>query len=119
MDSATPTGTRICFEDFEADLRTRELLRSGRRVRLPNQSFVVLATLLEQPGQLVTREELRKALWPKDTHVEYEQALNAAVNRLREALRDSADSPRYVETLPRRGYRFIGVIRPTAQSAPA
>jgi Tol biopolymer transport system component/DNA-binding winged helix-turn-helix (wHTH) protein len=119
MHAATPASPRICFEEFEADLQTQELLRSGRRVRLPNQSFIVLAMLLQKPGQLVTREDLRKALWPKDTYVEYDQALNAAVNRLREALRDSADSPRYIETLPRRGYRFIAAIQPSADPTPA
>ena len=91
-------------------MRTGELSRSGRKLRLPNQSFRVLAMLLERPGQLVTREELRASLWPSGTFVEYDQGLNAAVNRLREALRDSADKPRFIETLPRRGYRFIGTI---------
>ncbi len=114
VSTKTEFNTRVRFDDFEADLQTQELFRSGRRVRLPNQSFVVLATLLSRPGELVTREELRKALWPKETYVDYDQALNAAVNRLREALRDSADSPRFVETLPRRGYRFVGVIESSA-----
>jgi Tol biopolymer transport system component/DNA-binding winged helix-turn-helix (wHTH) protein len=100
---------RIRFGEFEADLRTQELRRDGRVVRLPNQSFLVLATLLRRPGELVTRDELRQVLWPTERMVDYDQALNAAVNRLREALRDSADQPTYVETLPRRGYRFIGV----------
>ena len=118
MDTLAPASQRIRFDDFEADLGTRELFKAGRRLRLPNQSFIVLATLLQRPGQLVTREELRTALWPKDTHVEYEQALNAAVNRLRDALRDSADNPRYVETLPRRGYRFVGAILPSAAIIP-
>ncbi|MFL6550989.1 MAG: winged helix-turn-helix domain-containing protein, partial [Povalibacter sp.] len=117
MDTVNPTIARVAFDDFEADLRTQELLRSGRRVRLPNQSFVVLATLLSRPGELISREDLRKALWPKETYVEYDQALNAAVNRLREALRDSADAPRYIETLPRRGYRFIAAIKPAVESA--
>src|SRR5690348_16767901 len=119
---------RIRFAGFEADLHTGELLRSGRKLRLPNQSFQVLAMLLDKAGQLVTREELRARLWPQGTFVEYDQSLNAAVNRLREALHDSADKPRFIETLPKRGYRFIGVIerevvenppRAVADSSPA
>jgi Tol biopolymer transport system component/DNA-binding winged helix-turn-helix (wHTH) protein len=101
---------RIRFEGFEADLHTEELSNSGRRVRLPQQSFRVLAMLLERAGQLVTREELRTRLWPAGTLVEYDQGLNTAVNRLREALRDSAEAPRFIETLPKRGYRFIAAI---------
>jgi Tol biopolymer transport system component/DNA-binding winged helix-turn-helix (wHTH) protein len=116
---STPTGVlRIRFGEFEADLRTQELRKDGRVLRLPNQSFLVLSMLLQQPGQLVTRDELRKRLWPEDTFVEYDQALNAAVNRLREALGDSAGSPKYIETLPRRGYRFIGTLAPATFEQP-
>jgi Tol biopolymer transport system component/DNA-binding winged helix-turn-helix (wHTH) protein len=103
---------RIRFEGFEADLRAEELLRAGRKLRLAQQSFRVLAMLLEKPGQLVTRQELRARLWPSGTLVEYDQGLNTAVNRLREALGDSADAPRFIETLPKRGYRFIASIEP-------
>jgi len=106
----TRTVTR--FGPFEADLQTQELRKQGRRLRLPGQSFQILKMLLERPGELVTREELRTALWPSDTFVDFEHGLHAGVNRLREALGDSADSPRLVETLPRRGYRFIGAITP-------
>jgi DNA-binding winged helix-turn-helix (wHTH) protein len=106
----TRTVTR--FGPFEADLQTQELRKQGRRLRLPGQSFQILKMLLERPGELVTREELRTALWPSDTFVDFEHGLHAGVNRLREALGDSADSPRFVETLPRRGYRFIGAITP-------
>lgn len=105
-----PTGPapgRIRFGEFAADMRTEELFRSGRKIRLPHQSFVVLATLLERAGQLVTREELQARVWPAGTLVEYDQGLNAVVKRLREALRDSAETPRFIETLPKRGYRFI------------
>jgi Tol biopolymer transport system component/DNA-binding winged helix-turn-helix (wHTH) protein len=109
---------RIRFEGFEADLRTEELSREGRRLRLPHQSFRVLAMLLEKAGQLVTREELRARLWPAGTLVEYDQGLNAAVNRLREALGDSAEAPRFIETLPKRGYRFIAAIEPPALPSP-
>ena len=107
-----PGPQRIRFEDFEADLRTEELSKSGTRLRLPHQSFCVLAMLLERAGQLVTREELRARLWPAGTLIEYDQRLNAAVNRLREALLDSADAPRFIETLPKRGYRFIAAVEP-------
>jgi len=95
------------FGVFEVDLRTGELRRQGLRLKLPSQSFQVLKLLLEHPGELVSREELREKLWPADTFVDFDHGLNAAVNRLREALGDSADSPRFVETLPRRGYRLI------------
>lgn len=104
----------IRFGEFEADLRTGELQRAGRRVRLPRQSFQVLAALVRVPGELVTREQLQAELWPAETEVEYEQGLNAAINRLREALGDSAATPRYIETLPRRGYRFIGKLEAPA-----
>lgn len=111
MTASSPARQRIRFDAFEADLHTEELLRSGRRVRLANQSFRVLAMLLEKAGQLVTREELRSRLWPPGRFVEYDQALNTAVNRLREALGDSAEAPRFIETLPKRGYRFIAAIQ--------
>jgi len=110
MTSQKSGSARIRFEGFEADLRTKELFRSGRRVRLPQQSFRVLAMLVENAGELVTREELRDRLWPTGTLVEYDQGVNAAVKRLREALRDSAEAPRFIETLPKRGYRFIAAI---------
>ena len=100
----------ILFGPFEADLSTQELRKQGIRLRLPRQSFQILKMLLERPGELVNREELHQALWPSDTFVDFEHGLNAAVNRLREVLGDNADNPRYIETLPRRGYRFVGTI---------
>ena len=100
--------TSIPFGPFEADLRTQELRKAGVRLHLPGQSFQILRMLLARPGELVTREELRRELWPSDTFGDFEHGLNAAVNKLRQALGDDADEPRYVETLPRRGYRFIG-----------
>jgi Tol biopolymer transport system component/DNA-binding winged helix-turn-helix (wHTH) protein len=106
----TQPAQRIRFGEFTADLSSQELFRSGSLVRVPNQSFLALAALLEKPGQLVSREELRARLWPGNRVVEFEQGLNAVINRLREALGDEADQPTYVETLPRRGYRFIGTI---------
>jgi Tol biopolymer transport system component/DNA-binding winged helix-turn-helix (wHTH) protein len=104
--------TTISFGPFEADLHTQELRKHGVRLRLPGQSFQILEMLLKRPGELVTREELRQALWPSDTHVDFERGVNAAVNRLREVMGDSADSPHLIETLPRRGYRFIGMLNP-------
>src|ERR1700736_2399476 len=118
MTQPRPGPRRIRFEGFEADLHTEELSNSGRRVRLPQQSFRVLAMLLERAGQLVTREELRARLWPAGTLVEYDQGLNVAVNRLREALGDSAEAPRFIETLPKRGYRFIAAVEPPALPSP-
>lgn len=101
------TQTVISFGAFEADLRTEEVRKHGVRLRLPSQSFRILKMLLERPGELATREELRAALWPADTFVDFEHSVNAAIRRLREALGDSADHPRLIETLPRRGYRLI------------
>ncbi len=102
----------IRFGEFETDLSSRELRRSdnGPRVRLPDQSFEILAMLLEHPGEVVTRDEVRERLWPTNTFVDFDHGLNNAVSRLRESLGESAESPRFVETLPRRGYRFIGKI---------
>src|SRR4029078_7970436 len=105
----------VRFAAFELDLRTGELRKSGVRINLPDQPFQVLKTLLDRPGELVTREELRQRLWSADTFVDFEHGLNAAVRRLRDALGDSADVPRFIETLPRRGYRFIApAIQPPA-----
>src|SRR5215467_6168117 len=107
MKEATQFSQFIRFEAFEVNLRTGELCKSGDRIRLPEQSFKILALLLERHGQLVTREEIRKKLWPNDTIVEFENSINAAIKKLRIALGDSADEPRYVETLARRGYRWL------------
>src|SRR5215472_4536601 len=104
---AAPTTRLVRFESFEVDLRTGELRRSGERVKLPEQSFQVLAMLLAKPGEVVMRQEIQKRLWPNDTVVEFENSINAAVKNLRVALGDSADQPRYVETLARRGYRWM------------
>jgi Tol biopolymer transport system component/DNA-binding winged helix-turn-helix (wHTH) protein len=101
---------RVQFGPFEADLHTHELWKFGTRIKLVGQPFEVLAILLSKPGELVTRDALRERLWPGDTFVDFNHGLNAAVNKLREALSDSADNPRYVETLPRRGYRFIAAV---------
>jgi len=101
---------RARFGPFEVDLRTHELWKFGTRLKLIGQPFEILAVLLRNSGELVMREELRSRLWPADTFVDFNHGLNAAVNKLRDALSDSADDPRYVETLPRRGYRFIAKV---------
>jgi len=98
------------FATFEVDLRARELRKRGIRVRLQDQPFQILVMMLERPGDIVTREELRQRLWPDGTFVDFEHSLNAAVKRLRTALGDEADNPRFVETLHRRGYRFIATV---------
>ena len=107
MGESTHSLRVVRFGVFEVDLRAGELRRSGVKIKLQEQPFQILALLLERPGDVVTREEIQKKLWPADTFVDFEHSLNAAVKRLREALGDSADNPRFVETLPRRGYRFI------------
>ena len=102
------------FENFEVDLRTGELRKGGVKQKFGGQPFQVLSILLERPGDVVTREELQKRLWP-DTFVDVDHNLNTAINKIREVLGDSAESPRFVETLPRRGYRFIGELEPSVQ----
>ncbi len=104
------------FGDFEVDLRTGELRKAGSRLKFGGQPFQVLSILLERPGDLVTREELQKRLWP-DTFVDVDHNLNTAINKIREVLGDSAESPRFIETLSRRGYRFIGELEPPAPDA--
>ena len=104
----------IRFEAFRADLQSRELFKNEQKVKLSGQPFEVLAMLLARSGELVTREELRKKLWPEDTFVDFDHSLNTAINKIREALGDSAENPHFVETLPRRGYRFIA----PAETAP-
>jgi cholera toxin transcriptional activator len=114
---ASPAGRLVRFGMFEADLAARELRKSGRRIRLQEQPFQMLALLLERPGHIITREEVRQKLWPADTFVDFDHSLNTAINKVREALGDSASSPRFVETVARRGYRFLGAVE-TAE-APA
>ncbi len=111
---ATPRVVR--FGAFEVDLRTRELRKHGLKIKLQEKPYQVLAALLRNPGELVTREELRRELWPADTFVDFDTSLNAAVNKLREALGDSAESSRYIETLPRLGYRFMAAVDGTRVS---
>jgi cholera toxin transcriptional activator len=109
---APPNHNRIArFGVFEVDLGAGELRKSGVKLRLQEQPFQVLALLLQHAGEVVTREELRQKLWPSDTFVDFDHSLNTAINKVREALGDSASSPRYVETLARRGYRFIAPVQ--------
>src|SRR2546428_2769154 len=103
------------FEDFEADLCSGELRKAGVKLKFGGQPFQVLTILLEQPGEVVTREELQKRLWP-DTFVDVDHNLNTAINKIREVLSDSAENPRYVETLPRKGYRFIEAVNGASQT---
>jgi len=110
--SLTPRG--IGFDQFQVDLRSGELRKNGRKIRLQPQPFQLLALLLEHPGEVVTRAEVCGKLWPDGTHVDFDHGLGTALNKIREALGDSAENPRFVETLPRRGYRFIGSIREPA-----
>jgi DNA-binding winged helix-turn-helix (wHTH) protein/Tfp pilus assembly protein PilF len=108
MPSSTEDSPALRFDSFSLDLRAGELYKSGHKIKLQEQPFQILAILLEQPGQLVTREQLRERLWPEDTFVDFDHSLNTAVKKLRQALNDEADKPRFIETLPKRGYRFVG-----------
>jgi DNA-binding winged helix-turn-helix (wHTH) protein len=109
-----PSSRIVRFGTFEVDLQAGELRKSGVKLRLTGQPFQVLTILLERPGEVLTREELQKRLWP-DTFVDVDHNLNTASNKIREVLGDSAESPRFVETLPRRGYRFIAPVEGRSQ----
>ena len=113
---SAPSANTIRFGIFEADFRSGELRRNGVRVRLQEQPLQILSLLLQKPGEVVTREELQARLWPADTFVDFDHSLNTAVKRLRDALGDSAENPRFVETLARRGYRFIAPVHPDGRS---
>src|SRR5216683_905678 len=110
MAAETQSPTILRFGVFEVDVRAGEVRKQGVRIKLQEQPFHVLTVLLQRPGEVVTREELRNQNWPPDTFVDFDNSLNTAINKLREALGDSADSPRFIETLPRRGYRFIAPV---------
>ena len=119
MGSSGQSEQRVRFAEFELNLGTRELQAGGRKVILQEQPFQILAALLGRPGHLVNRDELRQRLWSSDTFVDFERGLNKAVNRLRELLDDSADQPRFIETLPRQGYRFIAPVERMETQAPS
>ena len=121
--SLHPSSLIIHFGTFEVNFQTGELRRRGQKVKLQEQPLQVLAALLERPGEMVTREELRSKLWPADTFVDFDHSLNAAIKRLRDGLGESAETPIFVETVARRGYRFIGQVEilgaaPSAQPRP-
>lgn len=117
MSYAVEKVTRVSFGLFEADLQSGELLKAGRKVKLQSQPFKVLVALLEHPGEVVSREDLQLRLWGKDTVVDFDHSLGTAINKIREALGDSADNPRFVETLARRGYRFLAPVKVLTESA--
>ena len=118
------TRRLLRFSVFEADLDSGELFKKGQKLKLQGQPFELLVVLLENPGGVVTREQLKDRLWPGDTAGDFDSSLNRAINRIREVLGDSAESPHFIETLPRRGYRFIGtvsggsVVEPTPAEVP-
>src|SRR5713101_1721332 len=114
--SLNSSSSIVRFGTFEVNLQTGELRRRGQKVKLQEQPLQVLAALLERPGEMVTREELRSKLWPADTFVDFDHGLNAAIKRLRDALGESADAPVFIETLARRGYRFIAPVNGSALS---
>ncbi|HZV85915.1 MAG TPA: tetratricopeptide repeat protein [Candidatus Binatus sp.] len=122
MAANAQPSRRFSFDEFEVDLRSGELWERGNRLRLQDQPFQVLRVLLERRGEIVTRDELKQTLWPADTFVDFDDGLNTAVKKIRDALGDSAEKPRYIETIPRRGYRFMGCLsdlRPAVLSSPA
>ena len=110
MPQQAPGAAILRFDIYSLDTRAGELFKSGRKIKLQEQPFQILTMLLEHPGELVTREELRQRLWPEDTFVDFDHSLNTAIKKLRRALCDEAGKPRFVETLPRRGYRFVGSV---------
>ena len=116
--AALSRATRVCFGEFELDLRARELHHNGHTVLLQPQVFVVLVRLLDTPGEVVVREDLQRAIWPSGTFVDFESGLNAIMRRLRHVVGDDADTPRYIETLPRIGYRFIAPVTSFSEQAP-
>ncbi len=123
MDQLSPERPVLTFGNFKLDVRTGELRRNGTKLRLQGQPFQILVVLLERAGEVVTREELQRKLWPADTFVDFDNGLNIAVKKLRTALGDDAETPQYIETLPRRGYRFLAQVtvdtaEPARPSAP-
>jgi DNA-binding winged helix-turn-helix (wHTH) protein len=121
MPRTARTADVVKFDVFEVDLRAKELYKGGRKVKLQIQPFQVLAMMLERPGEVVTREEMQKRLWPADTFVDFDHSVNTAIKKLRQALGDDKNKPRFVETLPKRGYRFLatvkGPVAPARQAA--
>lgn len=123
LNNATLAPERyVCFGAFHLDLKKEELFKDGTRVKLQGKVYQALLALLQKPGEIVTREELRMQLWPSDTHVNYDANVNTTVNKLRQVLGDSPDQPAFVDTIPRKGYSFVGQVRyvdqPVAQLSP-
>lgn len=123
MPPSSNSANVVRFDAFAVDLRAAELYKAGRKIKLQVQPLHILAMLLEHPGEVLTREELRQRLWPADTFVDFDHSLNTAVKKLRQALGDDRKKPRFIETLPKRGYRFIGTVkdaaaRPVERTAP-
>ena len=116
MNTSADSQQAFRFGDFELDPRSRELRRRGIRIGLQNQLFELLTLLVKRPGELVTREEIRERLWPGEEFADLNHRLNIAINKIRQALHDSADAPRFVETVPLRGYRFIAPVERVGQS---
>jgi DNA-binding winged helix-turn-helix (wHTH) protein len=114
---AARSANVVRFDVFEVDLRAQEVYKAGRRIKLQVQPFQVLAMLLERPGDVVTREEMQKRLWPADTFVDFDHSVNTAIKKLRQALGDDKNKPRFVETLPKRGYRFLASVKKPATSS--
>jgi len=111
LNNATPAPERyVCFGAFHLDLRKEELFKDGTRLKLQGKVYQALLALLQKPGEIVTREELRMQLWPADTHVNYDANVNTTVNKLRQVLGDSPDQPAFVDTIPRKGYCFVGQV---------
>ncbi len=119
MKTSSPVPPTLRFGVFELDPRAGELRKKGIKIRLQGQPVDILALLLQRPGEIITREELQRTLWPADTFVDFEQGLNSAMKRLRAALDDDAESPHFIETLPRRGYRFVGSLNGSGQTPAA
>src|SRR5215470_6878200 len=117
MAASKITPKAVQLGELELDLKAGELRKNGVRVKLQEQPFQVLRILIEHAGEVVTKEELQQRIWPSDTFVDFDHGLHSAITRLREALGDSAESPRFIETLPRRGYRFIAPVKVAGDSA--
>jgi DNA-binding winged helix-turn-helix (wHTH) protein len=111
MPKPVRSANVVSFDAFEVDLRAQELYKGGHRIKLQVQPFQVLAIMLERPGEVVTREEMQKRLWPADTFVDFDHSVNTAIKKLRQALGDDKNKPRFVETLPKRGYRFLAAVK--------
>jgi len=118
MEALSQETSKVRFGIFELDTLSGELLKAGTKVRLQGQPFQVLKAMVERPGRVVTREELQQRLWPDETFVDFEDGLSTAVRKIRQALGDSASSPRFIETLPKRGYRFIAPVDDGKEKVP-